>query len=109
MGIPRSFACSLLTGSNQVEVASDVVVGAGRDLVLMNLILGRRPVLGVDLLVGAAFEAALGRAENGLAPARPLPGVGTHGLDVHRAHLRVLSLAREVGVVPVPPLLALFA
>ena len=46
-------AMPLLARPDQIEVAPDVIVGARRNLVLVNLLLGARAVLGVHLLVGA--------------------------------------------------------
>src|ERR1035441_5409236 len=58
---------SLVAGANQLEVALHVESVPAGDLVLGERLLGHLVVLGVDLLVAARREAALGRAEDDLA------------------------------------------
>ena len=67
----------------------------------MNLLFGAGAVLGVDLLVSAAFEAFFSGAQDHLAAARPLTGVHPGRLHVHGAHAGLgRVLPGDVGIVP---------
>src|SRR5262245_3639349 len=100
---------SSLAWSDEVEVAADVIVRAGRDLVLVDLLFGTRAVLAVNFLVAASAEFLLRRAEDDLAAACALPGVVGDGLRVDRPQpLRVRRvLAGDVRVMPGAPVFAL--
>src|SRR5262245_40358904 len=95
MYVPLSFSWS-----DEIEVAPDVIISAGRDLVLVDLLFGARAVLGVDLLVAAAAKSLFGRAQDDLASARALARVGCDGLRVDGVHLRVRGfVAGDVWIV----------
>src|SRR6266508_1023575 len=94
--------------TDEIEVAADVIVGAGRDLVLMDLLFRAGAVFGVDLLVGAPAKPLLGGSQNDFAPAGALSGIDAGRLHVQRPHFRVAAFpAHHVGVVPLPPGVAL--
>src|SRR6266542_1659904 len=107
---PACGRTSSLPRSNQIEIAADVIVGAGGNLVLVNLFFCAGAVLGVNLLVPAPAKPLLGRPQNHFAAARPLPGIDAGRLNIQRAHLRVGALAaHHVGIVALAPGMTLVA
>src|SRR5690606_36034698 len=82
---------------------------AGRDLVLLDHLFGDRLIVGEDLLVAAAHEAALRRRVDDLARGRAFAGVGGRGRDVLRAALQLRRFTLQVRVVAAAVLLAALA
>src|SRR5690606_27946205 len=109
VGAGRRTPRSSVARADELEVAPHVEAIAGRDLVLLDHLFGDRLIVGENLLVAAAHEAALRRRVDDLARGRAFAGVGGRGRDVLRAALQLRRFTLQVRVVAAAVLLAALA
>src|SRR6187402_1013417 len=88
-----------VAGPDELKVATHVETIAGGDFVLSHHLLGDGLIVGEDLLVATADEAALGGPVNHLGGSGALAAVDTRGRDVLRLALQLRRVAGQVVVV----------